>query len=291
MKRWLVIGIVLAVFGPATRARTEGFFLQMADTQFGMFAKPLLFSMLGWPWNEDSFEEETVRFERAIDHANRLKPAFVVFCGDLVNTPGHSGQIAEFKRIAAQLDPSIPLHLIAGNHDIENEPTPQTLARYREDFGKDWYAFQHDDVYGIVLNSTILDEPDAVQGDMDAQMAWLKAELPRAQASGAKHILIFQHHPYFLEEPDESDGYFNIPIGPRRIYLDLFKAHGVRAVFAGHYHRNAEGRDGELEMITTSAVGRPLGDDPSGFRIVQFSAEGLSHTYYGLDEVPASVAR
>ncbi|MCP5059080.1 MAG: hypothetical protein GY937_20440 [bacterium] len=246
MKRSIAIGIVLAVIAPASSVRADGFFLQMADTQFGMFAKPLSFSMLGWPWNEDSFEEETQRFEQAISHANRLKPAFVAFCGDLVNTPGHSGQIAEFKRIAAQLDAEIPLHLVAGNHDIENEPTPQTLARYRDDFGKDWYSFRHDDVYGIVLNSTILVEPDAVQADVDAQLAWLEAELPQAQASGARHILVFQHHPYFIEAPDESDGYFNIPHETRRLYLDLFKAHGVHAVFAGHYHRNSEGRDGEL---------------------------------------------
>ncbi len=41
----------------------------------------------------------------------------------------------------------------------------------------------------------------------------------------------------------------------------------VRAVFAGHYHRNSYGTLGKMEMITTSAVGRPLGVDPSGFRV------------------------
>lgn len=288
MKR-ILIGIVLAGIGTAAVARADGFFLQMADTQFGMFAKPVVFSYFGWPWNDDTFEEETRRFEQAIAHANRLRPAFVVMCGDLVNTPGHAGQIAEFKRIAAQLDPSIPLHLLAGNHDLGNVPTPQTLARYREDFGRDWYSFRHGDVYGIVLNSVIMDEPPAMQGEVDAQLAWLRAELPRARASGAAQILVFQHHPYFLEAPDEDDGYYNIPKQPRRIYLDLFKAHGVRAVLAGHYHRNAHGRDGALEMITTGPVGRPLGDDPSGLRIVRFSAEGLAHTYHGLDQVPASL--
>ncbi|MCP3984400.1 MAG: hypothetical protein GY723_08420 [bacterium] len=288
MKWRIAISILLAGLGTTAEARSEGFFLQMADPQFGMFAKPALFSYLGWPWNDDSFEEETIRFEQAIAHANRLRPAFVVICGDLINTPGHAGQTEEFKRIAAKLDPSIPLHLVAGNHDLENEPTPQTLAWYRENFGKDWYSFRHGDVHGIVLNSIIIDEPDAVRNETDAQLAWLRAELPRAQASGAAHILVFQHHPYFLSEPDEDDGYFNLSEETRRGYLDLFQAHQVDAILAGHYHRNAQGREGELEMITTGPVGMPLGKDPSGFRIVHFSEEGLDHAYYGLDQVPTS---
>ena len=287
MRRWIVIGVVLAGVGTVAPARADGFFVQMADPQFGMFAKPVVFSYFGWPWNDDSFQEETKLFEQAIANANRLRPAFVVICGDFINTPGHTGQAEEFKRIAAQLDPSISLHLLPGNHDLDNEPTSQTLAWYRENFGKDWYSFRHGAVYGIVLNSTILGEPGAVQGEVDAQLAWLRAELPRAQASSAAHILVFQHHPYFLTAPDEADGYYNLPRETRRLYLDLFKVHGVRAVLAGHYHRNAHGRDGELEMITTGPVGRPLGDDPSGFRIVRFSPEGLAHTYYGLDEVPS----
>lgn len=295
MKRWIATGVVAASVAGAVvtalpvPARADGFFLQMADSQFGMFAKPVLFSYFGWSWNENSFEEETLRFEQAIAHANRLKPAFVVICGDLINTPGHAGQTAEFKRIAALLDPSIPLHLVAGNHDVGNEPTPQTLARYREDFGQDWYSFRHDQVYGIVLNSSIIDEPGQVQGQVDAQLTWLRVELARAQASDARHVLVFQHHSWFLEEPDEEDGYFNIPKERRRVYLDLLRAHGVEAVLAGHYHRNALGRAGELEMITTGPIGKPLGDDPSGFRIVRFSPQGLAHTYHGLAGVPESV--
>ena len=58
------------------------------------------------------------------------------------------------------------------------------------------------------------------------------------------------------------------------------------AVFAGHYHRNAYGRDGPREMITTGPVGKPLGEDPSGFRIVRLSSEGLSHAYFGIADPP-----
>ncbi|MBW2316829.1 MAG: metallophosphoesterase, partial [Deltaproteobacteria bacterium] len=135
------------------------FFLQMADTQFGMYSKPAVLSYLGWRFREGSFERETENMEKAIAHANRLRPSFVVICGDLVNTPGHPEQVAEFQRIAAGIDASIPLHLVAGNHDVENEPTPETLASYRETFGRDAYAFRHGEVYGIVLNSQLIHSP------------------------------------------------------------------------------------------------------------------------------------
>jgi hypothetical protein len=43
-------------------------------------------------------------------------------------------------------------------------------------------------------------------------------------------------------------------------------------------------------MITTSAVGQPLGSDPSGLRVVKVFEERIEHAYYGLDEVPDSVS-
>src|SRR6478752_5271009 len=68
------------------------FFIQMSDPQFGMFTA-----------NGD-FLQETANFTRAIDAANRLRPAFVVVTGDLTNRQGDSAQIAEYRRVASTLD-------------------------------------------------------------------------------------------------------------------------------------------------------------------------------------------
>ena len=48
----------------------------------------------------------------------------------------------------------------------------------------------------------------------------------------------------------------------------MFDEYGVEAVFSGHYHRNSYGEYNDIKMITTGPVGKPLGSDPSGFRIV-----------------------
>src|ERR1043165_8495747 len=118
-------------------------FIQMSDPQFGMYTK------------DADFVHETANFEFAIATANRLKPAFVVITGDLINESGNAAQAAEYKRIAAKLDPQIKLYSVPGNHDVENEPTAESLARYRERFGPDYYSFRAGELTGIVLNSNL----------------------------------------------------------------------------------------------------------------------------------------
>jgi hypothetical protein len=71
-------------------------FIQMSDPQFGMYT------------NNANFEHETVNFEFAIASANRLKPAFVVITGDLINDAKSAAQAAEYKRIPAKLDRTRP---------------------------------------------------------------------------------------------------------------------------------------------------------------------------------------
>jgi 3',5'-cyclic AMP phosphodiesterase CpdA len=276
MRRLAAAAVALALMGmPAvtTQERTE-FFIQLADPQLGAFTA------------DRDFAQETANYEFAVANVNRLQPEFVVVSGDLINKTGDKTQADEFFRITAKIPSSIPVHLVAGNHDVGNEPTPETLAAYKARFGSNYYSFRHGRVYGIVLDSSVISAPGKVQAEANHQEAWLKMELTRAQASGARHVVIFQHHSWFLEKPEEPSQYFNVPIEARRRYLDLLKASGVRYVFAGHYHRNAFGRDGVLEMITNGPVGRPLGADPSGLRIVTVRDDVLEHTYYPMGLIP-----
>ena len=253
------------------------FFVQMSDPQFGMYAE-----------NKD-FRQETINFEFAIATANRLRPNFVVICGDLINQAGNAAQAAEFMRIAASLDPAIKLYNVAGNHDVENQPTPATLAAYRDKFGPDSYTFRSGDLAGFVLNSSLIAAPAKAQAEADRHEDWIKSELEKPRPEGVRHRVIFQHHSWFLENADEPDQYFNIPTATRKRYLKLFHDAGVTHVFAGHYHRTAYGRDGALEMITTGPVSKPLGKDPSGIRVVEWTETGITHQYYGLGSIPHEV--
>ena len=270
----LCILALMVSFLAVQNSAAEFFFVQLADMQFGMFA------------SDRDFAQETVNYEFVVANINRIRPRFVVICGDLINKVGDAAQTAEYLRITAKIDPSIPVYAVPGNHDVGNEPTPETLAYYRQHFGPDHYSFVQGSLYGIVLNSGVISAPGNVQKAAAEQESWLKAELAKARSTGARHIVVFQHHSWFLENAEEPNQYFNIPLEQRRHYLDLLKGAGVRYIFAGHYHRNAYGRDGDLEMITSGPVGQPLGTDPSGLRIVTVKDTGLEHRYYTLGNIP-----
>jgi predicted MPP superfamily phosphohydrolase len=258
---------------PLTVPQGGFFFVQLSDTQFG-------FSN-----NDIDFIQDTVNAEFAIATVNRLKPAFVVVTGDLINKPGDAAQNAEYQRIMAKLDKAIPLYNISGNHDIENEPTAAALAHYRKLYGRDYYTFRHGSLLGIVLNSTVIHSPQHVPNELAEQDTWLRAEVERAKSSGAKHVIVFQHHPWFLEKADEADQYFNIPLARRTPLLDLFRASGIQYLVSGHLHRSTEATDGGLTTVVTGPVGRPLGGQ-SGFRIFVVTETDVTHRYYGLGEMP-----
>ena len=249
------------------------FFIQASDPQFGMYAK------------DREFHQETANWEFVIANVNRLHPAFLIVTGDLTNKAGDADQIAEYKRINRNLDPAIHLYSVAGNHDLGNDPTPETLAAYRRNFGPDYYSFREGAIYGIVLDSSLMKAPAHVAEDAAKQEAWLTAELEKARAAGAITV-VFQHIPFFLEKVDEPDQYSNLPMETRLRLLALLRRYGVHYVFAGHYHRNASGRDGDLEMITTGPAGMPIGPDPSGLRIALPEGAKIQQKYYGLGNLP-----
>lgn len=269
--------LALCVLAPARAADEPFFFIQLSDPQLGMFTD-----------NKD-FAQDAANFEFAVTAVNRLRPAFVVITGDLVNKPGDSAQITEYRRIVAKIDPSIPVYNIAGNHDVQNVPTAESLAGYTKIFGPDRYTFSYRSVTGIVLNSSVIHSPQETPQQLAEQERWLRAELTKAKAAGTRHIVVFQHHPWFIASATEPDQYFNIPLARRAAYMALFREFGVRYLFCGHYHRNAEGRDGTLENITSGPVGKPLGGAKSGLRVAIVREAAIEHRYYELGELPVKI--
>jgi len=253
------------------------FFIQLADPQFGMFTG-----------NKD-FVQETANLEFAVATINRLRPAFVVVSGDMLNRPGDAAQIREYQRIMSRVGPNIPVYPLAGNHDIGNTPSPADIATYTNHFGPDHYTFRHAGLVGIVLNSVIIHTPQQATNQLAEQELWLQTELKQVRQQGAQHIVIFAHHPWFLKTADEPDEYFNIPGERRAKYLGWFREAGVKYLFSGHYHRNAVARDGGFEAVTTGPVGKPLEKGESGLRIVIVRDGDIQHRFYHFGELPNGV--
>jgi 3',5'-cyclic AMP phosphodiesterase CpdA len=232
----------------------------------------------------EGLEWDALRYECAIDAATRLRPDFVVMGGDMVDDPDSDRQFAELRRITKRLD-GVPMRWVAGNHDAAPDmvrPTAASLSRYRRRFGPDHYAFEHLDVTCIVVNTVVWQHPELVREEWERQVAFLERALNAARRRRSAHILVFGHHPLFTLAPDEPDSYWNIPLERRRPVLDLLGAYRVRAFFCGHWHRNGGGWDRDLEIVVTGPVGYPLGDDPSGFRVVDVDDDRVEHRYVAL---------
>jgi len=229
------------------------------------------------------FEWDAERYRLAIETTNAIRPAFVVMGGDMIDDATDPAQLEELLRITHQLNDDIPMLWVPGNHDIAADtvvPTQASIDAYREMFGPDYYGFDHGDARFVVLNTVVIDHPENVRDELAEQMDFVEHEL--SQSDNRSHTILLGHHPLFLESADEPDNYWNLPLQRRQPLLDLIHQHRVKIGFAGHWHRNSLAYAGEFEMVTSGPVGYPLGDDPSGVRIVDVGEERVLHEYVPL---------
>ncbi len=273
----VAVAFGLGLAGQPAAPAAPFFFIQLSDPQFGMTT------------GDANFAQETANFEFAVATANRLRPAFVIVTGDLVNKTGDGAQIAEYQRILGRLDPAIRAYSIPGNHDVGNEPTPESVAAYTKRFGPDHFSFTVGSFVGIAIDSCLIQAPKNVKAEAEQQDQWLRAELTKARRDGARHIVVFQHHPLFLNAADEPGGYDSIAPDARARLLALYRDGGVRHVFAGHYHQNALARDGDVQVVTTGPIGMPLRGAKSGMRVAVVTDAGIEHSYYDLGGLPSRV--
>jgi len=200
-----------------------------------------------------------------------------------------------FKQVYTKLDPNIPMVCVCGNHDVGNSPTSETIERYTQSFGDDYFSFYKNGVAFLVLNSQFYEDATHVPTEYTQHEKWLEEQLKIAQEKGVVHIVVFQHIPWFLKEWDEDKEYFNIEKELRIKKLEQMHGAGVRKIFCGHYHRNAGGHYKDLEVVVTSAIGCQIPDKATGvrgehgMRIVRVQRDGIHHSYHSLTDFPARV--
>lgn len=274
--------VLLVIFlsaGAAMSAKKgNGFmFIQIADPQ------------IGFSTNNGDLQPDIDHFQKAVEDVNRLRPAFVVISGDMINSDHDLKQIRAFWRVVKQISSDIPVYLVSGNHDLA-PATESDVQSYRKLFGKDYYSFSFGGSQFIVLDSSVIHYPESDPDIRQTQRSWFEEQLASARKANANHIFVLVHHPWFINNPDEADIYENIPLSERKDYLPLMERYGVDFSVAGHYHKEAFARAGGLSMITTGAVGRTLGKDPVGFRVFKVYKDRVEHKYYPLDQVPEKIS-
>ena len=238
--------------GCAHLTQKEFTFVQMCDPQLGF----------------GDYEADLNRFEQAVEQINALRPDFVVICGDLVHDPAKKS-FGDFATARAKL--AMTSHCAAGNHDIGNAPTGQTLQVFRESVGKDYYSFEHRGFLFLVLNTQLWKSPLA--GETERQEAWLHQTLTAAARKG-RPVFVVGHYPPFVKTPEEPDAYFNLPLEKRMELLAAFERSGVVAVLAGHTHTTALNHYHQIQVVNSETTSKNFDQRPFGFRLWRVTPSG-----------------
>ena len=234
----------------------------------------------------DGIEWDVERYEDAIATANQLRPSFVIMGGDMLDDLTDREQLLALRNVTAKLDSGISMYWAPGNHDVAYdalEPTHESVQEYRSIFGQDHYRFVHEETSFVVLNTTVLGQPNQLPQEAERQTEALREHV-RAAANESEHTILIGHHPLFLEHADEEDTYWNVPKAIRLPVIEVAREYGVKTMFSGHLHRNNRATDAGMEVVASGPVGYPLGHDPSGYRVVTVSEDGVSHRYASLEE-------
>lgn len=235
--------------------------VQIADAQLGFDAAVKGQEPGATYVNDLTYEKEC--FERAAESIRGLKPDMIVFTGDQIHRPLDQEQWDAFGELLTLLPDNAVVKHLPGNHDLLISEGKVDCTPFASRYGEDRFVYKKGSFCIIGINSSLIKHNDPRE---EEQYEWLKTTLEKTGPNCVK--VIFCHHPFFVSNIDEEDGYMTIPKDKRRKYMDLFADNCVCAVYAGHLHHSAEGEYRGVAMMTTTSVGYQLGEDDASVRYI-----------------------
>gem|GEM_PF-364203 len=251
--RSIVLSLVLLVSRAVLAADNAHFyFVQITDTHFGT-------------------KDHNSLTERIVERINDLPMpiACVVHTGDIGSDNLAKGETASAATsILARV--KAPVLYVAGNHDLPKKTLKESLEAYRRHFG----ALAGKAEFNGVVFLTVCTEPISQAmtiRDYDP-MEWLASALREA---GDKPVVLFQH------EPPTGDFYKNEmhegwPAKVRQQWEGLLKAHNVKGVICGHFHRDEMHWVGGIPLYVAPPVARYYERQPS-FRVYEYDKGRLGY--------------
>ena len=228
-------------FAAETNRREPFTFVQLCDTQLGF----------------GGYDHDVKSFKQAVQQINEIKPDFALICGDLVNDPKKTS-FAAFNNIKAGF--TMPCYCAPGNHDLGS------LSNYRKAVGEDYYSFEHKEHTFVIVNTQLWKAP--LKGESSKHNSWFNATLETAAHNGSR-IFVVGHHPLFIKNPDEDEGYYNLPVAKRRELLPLFETRGVVAMLTGHTHLLLINEYKGIQLVSGETTSVNFDERPLGFRLWQ----------------------
>jgi hypothetical protein len=181
--------------------------------------------------------------------SSRFPARFVVQTGDAVTNGRDTRRWHAFTAVIDRItgEGALPYFFAVGNHDVSGRPpgdqmraeglrnTMDVLAKVippegspRRLRGYPTYAFGYGNVFVVVVDSNIADDP--------AQLAWVTRQLEWLDRARYVHVFAAFHHPPLSSGPHGGDVVEPQTAAIRRLYLPLFRRHHVQMTLAGHDH-------------------------------------------------------
>ena len=236
----------------ANSQRDHFFFVQITDTHFG---------------DADHYK----RTRRIVDGINKLpmKIEFVVHTGDItMDLVNEEEVVTESKAILNKL--KAPLYYIPGNHDILAFDINSTRHEYNKQFGKLIQQVQIQGVTFIFMYTEPLATSVAIPGYHPLEQ--LQALL---QDNKGNPVVICHHRPSVTDfyENKKHPGW---PEKNRRRWVTLLNDYKVKAVIAGHFHKDEHHWLGAVPLYISAPVAGYWGRQAS-FRIYEYNNGKISY--------------
>jgi len=227
---------------------------------------------------------------QAVVMINSRHPDAVIVSGDIGERQENRAQVKTIlKGLAA------PVYYVPGNHEFSDI---NGLARYRKQFGPDYYRFQVKDVEVLALDSQLLGNyknfdsktsaplSPAMESESQKMLAWMNEQ---AGPTREKVTIAVQHIPLFRDHdfPDAKPYWtVNEPYAARE--TDLFHQLHIKHLLAGHWHNGRVFEKNEITIHAAPALSwLPLGGQ-LGFAIHTITTNGDVHTEFVALPEPAN---
>jgi 3',5'-cyclic AMP phosphodiesterase CpdA len=190
------------------------------------------------------------QLRQAVEMINARHPDAVILSGDIGESPEEREQAKTILKVL-----TAPLYYVPGNHDIGDT---NSLARYRQQFGPDYYRFQVKYVEVLVLDSQLLgnyqkyDSPTllpmlpGIKPEAEKMLDWLGAQPKPAKGDV---LIAVQHIPLYLDAGFPAVRPYwtiNPPYDRREAWL--LRRLGVKHLLAGHWHTARVFKHGDLTI-------------------------------------------
>lgn len=238
--------------------------VQIADAQLGFTAADKSQKEGTEYVNDLTYEIDCLT--KAVSIVNEIKPDAVVFTGDQVNRCNDSEQWDAFARVISEIDPAIKVFHIPGNHDVIISDGDVDTTPFTDRYGEDRFIHVDRGVRLAGINSNLIKYNDPCEAE---QIRWMKDVLIKDTPEEVS--IIFSHHPFFLKNIDEEDGYFQIQKDKRQEYFNICTELDVNALYAGHLHNDSEGSYEGIPVSTTTSVAFQIGPAQPSIRVITVS--------------------